>query len=336
MEKERFFAINRDAGLYFINCLWNRKNDGMEYLRNRRGLDNRVLRMFGLGYAPKTGLKRYLRKRGYRDIEGFEAGLLNRNSEGEYYDRFRNRVMFPIIDRNSRVTGFGGRVLDDSLPKYLNSPDSDYFKKSDHLYGENIAQKSIMGQLILCEGYLDVISMHQYGFDCAVASLGTAFTSGHVEEIKKLTSRVIVSYDSDKPGREACFKAVQMLRKEGIKSRVLDTLPCKDPDEFAKKYGQKGLLDRICSSKDDVSFMLDHMRTYYNLGSIDERILYQVRCIQMVCNYLDPALREPYFRRIMDEFNITEGAIIEIEDIISGKKRVPRNAQSVWMFKTKY
>ena len=208
-------------------------------MQNERKLSIETIKKLGLGYAPDSfdNLKRYLLKCGFSEHELVEYSLCNQSENGHTYDAFRNRVMFPIQDINHRVIGFGGSVMGDGEPKYLNSPETMIFDKSRNLYGLNFARSSRRDHIILCEGYMDVISMHQAGFTQAVASLGTAFTSGQANLLHRFTDTVILSYDSDGAGTKAALRAIGILRENGMTARVLNLEPYKDPDEFIKENG---------------------------------------------------------------------------------------------------
>ena len=212
--------------------------NGLDYLR-RRGLSRRTLTRFGLGYAPDSwdSLIRAMTDKGFHKGDLLEAGLAVSNKKGGIYDRFRDRVMFPIIDLRGDVIGFGGRVLGDGTPKYLNSPDTPVFNKSRNLFALNLAKTSKLGRIVLTEGYMDTISLYQAGFDCAVASLGTSLTADHARLIARFTKEVVICYDSDQAGVQAAERAIPLLEKTGLKVRVLRVTGAKDPDEYIKTYG---------------------------------------------------------------------------------------------------
>ena len=242
--------INKLAANYFYYQLKHPQGrQGYEYLRNRRLTDD-TIRRFGLGFANKTSddLYRYLRDKGYSDQILKETGLVTIEERGTH-DKFWNRVMFPIMDVNNRVIGFGGRVMGDGTPKYLNSPETKLFDKSRNLYGLNYARSSKEKFMLICEGYMDVIAMHQAGFTNAVASLGTAFTLQHASLIRRYTDQVILTYDSDGAGVKAALRAIPILKEAGVSCKVLNMEPYKDPDEFIKNLGPDEFRQRIEKAK---------------------------------------------------------------------------------------
>ena len=238
-KKQLMYKINVDSARYFFANLQKNKYS-KDYFLNR-GIKEETIKRFGLGYSLDNwhALMNYLKKRGYKEEILLEAGLILRSEKkGNLYDRFRNRVMFPIFDYRGNVIGFGGRVLDDSLPKYLNSPDTLIFNKRQNLYGLNFARKEIKDRsVILVEGYMDLISLYQYGIKNVVATLGTALTDGQGSLIKRYADTVIISYDSDEAGIKATLRAIEIPNKLDINVKVLNLKECKDPDEFIRKYG---------------------------------------------------------------------------------------------------
>ena len=239
--REKLLTINKQAARAFHRWLYAPEGaQGLAYLQ-KRGLSKGTLTRFGLGFAPNRwdALIQELSKEGYDKRDLLDAGLAVSNKDGRIYDRFRNRVMFPIIDTGGNVIGFGGRVMDDSTPKYLNSPDTPVYNKSRNVFALNIAKKSKAGQVILTEGYMDTISLHQAGFDSAVASLGTSLTPDHAQLLSRYFPQAILAYDGDGPGVAAAQRAIPLLEKAGLKVRVLRMRGAKDPDEFIKSYGRE-------------------------------------------------------------------------------------------------
>ena len=239
--------VNKTAAKYYYYQLRTEAGKpGMDYLKNRQ-LSEETMQRFGLGYAGKysDGLYRYLKQKGVSDELLRQSGLMNVDEKRGMYDKFWNRVIFPIMDVNNRVIGFGGRVMGDGKPKYLNSPETKVFDKSRNLYGLNVARTSRKKYIIVCEGYMDVISMHQAGFTNSVASLGTALTSQHASLLKRYTQEVILSYDSDEAGIKAALRAIPLLKEAGLTARVLRMAPYKDPDEFIKTLGTEAFQERI-------------------------------------------------------------------------------------------
>ena len=238
-QQERLWALMKEAARYFHGKLYAPEGaEGLAYAQ-KRGMPKGTLTKFGIGFAPNTwnGLCDAMRAKGYTDQELKDAGLVSEKN-GRIYDRFRNRLMFPIIDTRGNIIGFGGRVMDDSTPKYLNSPETLIFNKRKNLFGLNLAKKSKLGYLILVEGYMDAIALHQYGFDCAVASLGTSLTEEHATLLSRYTEQVYLIYDADEAGQRAAQRAIPMLEKVGIQVKVLQMKDAKDPDEFLHKFGR--------------------------------------------------------------------------------------------------
>ena len=255
-EKEELLRINKEAAQYYYYQLRTEKGAaGYQYLTGR-GLSDDTIRKFGLGYSDKygSGLYRYLKTKEYSDERLRDSGLFNVDERHGMYDKFWNRVIFPIMDVNNRVIGFGGRVMGDGKPKYLNSPETRIFDKSRNLYGLNEARRSRKNYIILCEGYMDVIAMHQAGFTNAVASLGTALTSGHASLLKRYTSEVLLLYDSDEAGVRAALRGIPILREAGVNSRVVDLKPYKDPDEFIRNLGPEAFEERLSKASDSFMF----------------------------------------------------------------------------------
>ena len=288
--REKLLAMNRDTAKFFHSMLYDEKigAPAREYLFKKRGLSKAIISRFGLGYAPNSfnALSDHLRSLGYTDEEmtvGFLCGVSKKS--GRTFDMFRGRVMFPIIDVAGNVVAFGGRVLDDSTPKYLNSSDTPVFKKSRNLFALNFAKSAASERLILCEGYMDVIALHAAGFENAVATLGTAITSEQARIMAKYTKKVIVSYDSDEAGQRAAAKALTLLGEVGIDGSVLKVVGAKDPDEFIRKNGENGhakfkhLLD---NSESRFDFRLDSILKKYDLAVPDAKL----RACAEVCDML--------------------------------------------------
>lgn len=239
MNSRRQLALHKDAARYFYSMLRQSNNPTISQYCKNRGLTRQTLIRFGLGYAPDSfhGLTNAMQAKGYSEEELLAAGLVRRNAKGRLYDFFRNRLMFPIFDIHNNVIAFGGRVLDDSKPKYLNSPETPIFSKGCHLFALNRAKTTKSDFLLLAEGYMDVIALHQAGFDSAVASLGTSLTEKQAALLSRYTDKVIVVYDADKAGQAAAKRAVSLLEQAGVKAAILSFLGAKDPDEFIQKNG---------------------------------------------------------------------------------------------------
>lgn len=261
--------MNKLAAKYFYAQLKSPGGKvGYEYLRKRQ-LSEETITAFGLGYSNKYSddLYKYLKTKGYSDELIVKAGLANVDEKQGIYDKFWNRVMFPIMDANNRVIGFGGRVMGDGKPKYLNSPETLIFDKSRNLYGLHRARTSRKSYFLICEGYMDVISLHQAGFTNAVASLGTALTSGHASLIKRYVNEVYLTYDSDEAGTKAALRAVPILKEAGITAKVIRMEPYKDPDEFIKNLGAEAFEERIAKARNGFMFRLEMLEKDYDMNS---------------------------------------------------------------------
>ena len=294
--REKLLAINKQAARTFHKWLYEPEGaQGLEYLR-KRGLSQRTLTRFGLGFAPNRwdALIEALAQEGYDKRDLLDAGLAVNNKDGRIYDRFRNRVMFPIIDIRGEVIGFGGRVMDDSTPKYLNSPDTPVYNKSRNVFALNIAKKSKAGRVILTEGYMDTISLHQAGFDSAVASLGTSLTAEHAQLLSRYFPEAIISYDGDGAGIAAAQRAIPLLEKAGLKVRVLRVTGAKDPDEFIKAYGRDAFARLLDQSENQVDYRLDQLKTQYNLEDDAQRVAFLQDAAQLLSTLSSPVEREIY------------------------------------------
>ena len=269
--KSILLEINKAAAQYYYVQLKSEQGRvGYTYLKNR-GLSDDTIKAFGLGFSNKSNqdLYQYLKSKGYREEHIRQAGLISTDERNGVYDKFWNRVMFPIMDVNSRVIGFGGRVMGDAKPKYLNSPETPVFDKSHNLYGLNRARSSKKPYFLLCEGYMDVIALHQAGFTNAVASLGTALTPGHATLIKRYVQEVYLTYDSDEAGTRAALRGVPILRAAGISAKVIRMDPYKDPDEFIKNLGAEEFERRIGNARNGFLFGLEVLQKEYDMESPD-------------------------------------------------------------------
>ena len=294
--REKLLAINKQAARTFHKWLYEPEGaQGLSYLR-KRGLSQRTLTRFGLGFAPNRwdALIEAMAGEGYDKRDLLDAGLAVNNKDGRIYDRFRNRVMFPIIDIRGDVIGFGGRVMDDSTPKYLNSPDTPVYNKSRNVFALNIAKKSKAGRVILTEGYMDTISLHQAGFDSAVASLGTSLTPEHAQLLSRYFPEAIIAYDGDGAGIAAAQRAIPLLEKAGLKVRVLRVTGAKDPDEFIKAYGPQAFLKLLDQSENQVDYRLDQLRAQYNLEDDAQRVAFLQDAAQLLSTLSSPVEREIY------------------------------------------
>ena len=307
-EKNIILEINKTAAKYFYENLLSKDGEiGLKYFKDR-GLESRHITHFGLGFAKKTSndLYQYLKGMGYSDDILKKSGLINIDEKGAR-DRFWNRVMFPIIDVNSRVIGFGGRVLGDGLPKYVNSPETLAFDKSRNLYGLNFAKRTRRDFFLVCEGYMDVIALHNAGFENAVASLGTALTPLHVKLISRYTKKVILTYDSDGAGINAAKRAIPLLKEENLNVKVLSMAPYKDPDEFIKNLGSEEFQKRIDSADNAFLWEVEILKKDYNLNEPDERTNFYREVARMLSGFHEKLERENYThavaKRLMIEYN---------------------------------
>jgi len=318
-ERAELLEINKQAAQYFYYQLRTEKSaQGYQYLTGR-GLSEETMRKFGLGYSDKFGggLYQFLKSKGYGDDRLRESGLFNVDERHGMYDKFWNRVIFPIMDVNNRVIGFGGRVMGDGKPKYLNSPETKIFDKSRNLYGLNVARTTRRKYLILCEGYMDVISMHQAGFTNAVASLGTALTSGHASLLKRYTQEVLLLYDSDEAGVRAALRAIPILREAGVNSRVVNLRPYKDPDEFIKNLGAEAFEERLEQASDSFMFRVSIAENEFPMEEPQGQNRFFERCAEMLLELKDELERNLYIEAIVKKYRGQYG--ISVEDL---RKRV--------------
>ncbi len=309
--QERLLSLCRDAARFFHERLLAPEGQAARAYLEQRGLSRRTVTRFGLGYSPDAWaqLLDAMTARGYEKQELLEAGLAVRSKKGGLYDRFRNRLMFPIIDIRGSVIGFGGRVMDDSTPKYLNSPETVIFNKRKNLFAMNIARKSRQGRIILTEGYMDAIALHQYGFDCAVASLGTSLTEEHAAMLARYTKQVVITYDGDAAGQNATQRAISMLERTGVQVRVLRMRGAKDPDEFLKKYGADRFRLLLEQSEDHVAYRLESLRQQFDLGRDDQRVAFLQQAAQLVGSLPGPVEREIYGARAAEMAGVTAEAM---------------------------
>jgi DNA primase len=305
--------MNKLAAGYFHYLLKSeRGSHAMEYLKNR-GLTDETIVKFGLGYSDvySDDLYKYLRSKGYTDKDLKESGLVKFDEKHGGSDRFWNRVMYPIIDTNNRVIGFGGRVMGDAKPKYINTQDTPAFDKSRNLYGLNLAKKSRRSGIIFCEGYMDVISMHQAGFDNAVASLGTALTVGQVNLIKRFTDHVYLAYDSDEAGTKAALRALEIMREFEMPARVISLKPYKDPDELIQAEGTEAFEKRIDEAESGIMFEIRILANNYNQEDPQERTQFQKEAAKRLSLIMDPLERSNYTASVAKKYNIEADGLKE-------------------------
>lgn len=315
-EKARLREMNKLSANYFYYLLHSKRGQkGLAYLKNR-GITDETIKRFGLGYADiyNDDLYRFLKSKGYSDEELKDSALVTIDERRGGSDKFWNRVMFPIMDVNNRVIGFGGRVMGDGSPKYLNSKETKLFDKSRNLYGLNFARSSRKKEIILCEGYMDVISMHQAGFTNAVAALGTAFTSGHGTLLKRYTENVILSFDSDEAGQRAILRAIPILKEAGLTVRVLDLTPYKDPDEFIKGLGAQALEERIRKAMSSFMFQVKVAAGRYDQDDPESKTQFQHEAAKLLATIEEPLERKNYIEAVSREYYI--GAK-DLEDLVN-------------------
>ena len=304
--RAKLLEINKEAAKYFYYQLRTERGSvGMEYLRKRK-LSDEMMNHFGLGYANKysNDLIQYLKSKGYSEDLIRDAGLCNVDEKHGMYDKFWNRVMFPIQDINHRVIGFGGRVMGDGKPKYLNSPETEIFDKSRNLYGLNFARTSRKGNVILCEGYMDVIAMHQAGFTQAVASLGTAFTSGQASLLRRYANEILLSYDSDGAGVNAALRAIGILKEVGMTGRVINLEPYKDPDEFIKALGGEEFQKRLDHAENSFFFELRQLQKNYDLSDPEQKTAFHREIARKLCTFSEEVERENYIEAVAQKYHI--------------------------------
>ena len=306
--RSRLLEVNKLAANYFYYQMKQPQGEmAYEYFHDKRKLTDETMLRFGLGYSNKTSddLYRFLKDKGYDDAFLSQTGLVTIEERGGR-DKFWNRVMFPIMDVNNRVIGFGGRVMGDGEPKYLNSPETRLFDKSRNLYGLNYARTTREKYMLVCEGYLDVISMHQAGFTNAEASLGTALTSPHAGVLKRYTDQVILTYDSDGAGVKAALRAIPILRDAGISARVLNMKPYKDPDEFIKNMGSEAFKERIAQAKNSFLFEIDVLKRNYQLEDPEQKTRFYQETAKKLLQFGEPLERDNYIQAVSREQMIKE------------------------------
>ncbi len=306
-KRTRILEANREAAKFFYYQLRNKPGEeGMKYLLGR-GLSEETMKKFGLGFSPisSNACITYLRSKGFSDEIIRESGLVSFDEKRGMTDKFWNRVMFPIQDANHRVIGFGGRVMSDAKPKYLNSPETIVFDKGKNLYGLNFARSTRKNYLILCEGYMDCISLHQAGFTEAIASLGTALTNSNASNIKRFTSNVVIATDMDGAGRNAALKNVRILRSIGVATKILNMEPYKDPDEFIKNLGAEEFAKRIEEAENSFIFELRMEEAGFDLKDPDGKTRFLRRAAEMLMVFDDEIERESYINAVAEKYGIS-------------------------------
>lgn len=309
--RKTLLAIQKDAAVYFYSLLHSPRGEKcLEYFRNR-GLSDETMTKFGLGYSDSysNDLYEYLKKKGYSDDILRDSGLVTFSEQYGMQDKFWDRAMFPVMDQYSKVIAFGGRIMGDGKPKYLNSPETEIFHKSYNLYGLHLARRTRRNYFILCEGYMDVIALHQAGFDCAVASLGTSLTPGQVDIIARITKNVYLSYDSDGAGVNAILRAIPMFQAKGITMRVIHMDPYKDPDEFIKALGADEYQKRIDEAENFFIFEIRQLQKQYDMSDPAERTRFETETARKLLEFHIELERDNYTDTVCREFNIPVDAM---------------------------
>lgn len=304
--RSKLMEVNREAGKYYYLLLRSERGvRALEYFRGRQ-LTDETMRKFGLGYADKysDGLYRYLKAKGYADGILKDAGLISVDERRGACDKFWNRAMFPIMNVHQKIIGFGGRVMGDGEPKYLNSPETPVFDKSRNLYGLHLARQSKRPQMLLCEGYMDVIALHQAGFDNAVASLGTSFTSGHASLLKRYTKEVYLTFDSDGAGVKAALRAIPILKEAGLSAKVISMKPHKDPDEFIKALGAQAYQERIDQAENSFMFEIRILEQNYDMEDPQGKTAFHNEIARKLLAFPQEVERNNYIEAVASKYQI--------------------------------
>ena len=311
--RSRILELNKQAARFFSQCL-NADNEPASAARaywRRRGLSDGTIRRFGLGWAPVDfrSTLNWLRERGFDEEELLASGLVKRSEKGNLYNIFRGRVMTPIFDLRGNVIAFGGRVLGDEKPKYINSPETAVYKKSRAMFALNLAKKSPSRRYILCEGYMDVISLHQAGFDTAVAACGTALTGEQVKLLENYADEVVLCYDADEAGQKATARSLELFSHSPIKVSVLTVTGAKDPDEFIKKFGKNRFEMLLNGTHNALEYKLGKLKDQYDLATDAGRVEYVQDAIRLLSGHITPTEREVYAGRLAQETNVSKASI---------------------------
>lgn len=333
--RSRILSMNKEAARFFHACLNSSVDEAAQaraYWR-RRGLDDRTISRFGLGYAPNDGqaLYHFLRDKGYTQAEMDASGLFKRSQSGRIYCLFWRRVITPIFDLRGKVIAFGGRVMDDSKPKYVNSPETLVYHKSDTVFALQIAKKSASRRYVLCEGYMDVISMQQAGIDTAVCACGTALTQAQVKLLSEYADEVILSYDSDEAGQKATIRSLELFRNSPVQVGVLNIPNAKDPDEYIKKFGAERFQQLLDGAGNAMDFRLARAKAKYDLSQDNQRLGYIQEAVEILADGSTPTEKELYAGRLAEETNIAKAAILaQVEDVsrkMGAKRRSARRKE---------
>ena len=305
-KRSRLLEINKEAGKYYYTLLRNERGaQALSYFRKRE-LSDATMQKFGLGYSDKYSddLYRYLKSKGYEDEILKDSGLVGFDEKRGGHDKFWNRAMFPIMDIHNKVIGFGGRVMGDGEPKYLNSPETKIFDKSRNLYALNFARQSKRTYMLLCEGYMDVIALHQAGFDNAVASLGTSFTSGHASLLKRYTKEVYLTFDSDGAGIKAALRAIPILKEVGLSAKVINMKPYKDPDEFIKALGAEAYQERIDQAENSFMFEIRILQQDYDMKDPEGKTAFQHETAKKLAQFPEEMERNNYIEAVAEHYQM--------------------------------
>ena len=328
--RDRLLALMKDAGRFYYAQLHHPQNAPALQYFVRRGLSGKTMNRFGLGYAPDSfhALMDAMQAKGYTKAELDAAGLIGRSKQGTYYDKFRNRVIFPIIDIRGDVIAFGGRVMDDSTPKYLNSPETYIFGKSRNLFAMNLAKKTKNDYFLLAEGYMDVIALHQAGFDSAVASLGTALTEEQARLMSRYTNEVVICYDADNAGQKAAQRAIDILNRAGLRVKVLRIPGAKDPDEFIKAKGSEAFRKLIERSENHIEYRLQRIRDRYDMTEDEQRIGYLNEAAEELAALDNEIEREVYTGRVAKDAGVSVDSLkIQVEKALNQRRRRQKTRQ---------
>lgn len=326
-KRRRMLELNRDAAKFFYSCLSGPGGvPALDYMAKRE-ITPATAKRFGLGYAPDTwdSLIKAMKELGYSEYELFDAGLVRKGKSGGHYDAFRSRLMFPVIDVRGDVIGFSGRILGDGEPKYMNSPETLVFNKSRNLFGLNLAKKSKSGHIILAEGNIDVVMMHQAGFDSAVASLGTSLTPEQARLISHYTREVIIAYDSDGAGKKAAQRAIGLLDKLDVKVKVLSMSGAKDPDEYIKTKGADAFRNLLDKSENHIDYRLQTVTDKYDLSVDEQKVAFLKEASDMVARLPGPVERQVYAIRIAGMAGVSNDVVVQ--EVERRRKKLTRSAQ---------
>ena len=310
MYKRQVYEINQIAAEFYHQNLYKPTSKiGQEYIKKRK-LDNRTLKSFLIGYSGNFDeLYRILKQKGFTEEEILASSLVNKTDDGKYIDRFRKRVMFPIQDTRNKVIAFGGRVTDDSKPKYINSPENIVYSKGRHLFGLNVAKRGELKNIIIVEGYMDAISLYQRGITNVVASLGTALTEAQGRLLRRYSERVTIGYDSDGAGQAATLRGLEILQNIGCDVRILQISGAKDPDEYVIKYGPERFLKCVEQAISLVEFKVKMLKQSLNLDNINDKIKFLNQVAKILSNVTNSIERELYVEKIANEYNVSKEAI---------------------------